>query len=272
MKRTSFLIATIGALVLGSCGASENATATATKQAYENIEVNGKIYAAVFQQRAAEYKALCQQAFNIAQLRVDQLNTQKHSKPMALVTDVDETFVDNSPYAVEMAKQGKVFDAPTWSAWTAKANAIPLHGSQAFYNYAQKNNVEVFYITNRGVKDKEATIENLKKFGFPNADAAHVIVKTAESSKEARRLKLSETHEIVMLLGDNLSDFSKAFDSKTEAERTTAVKDNAAAFGNKFIVLPNTGYGDWESALFQYKKDLTTKQKDSIYINSVIGF
>jgi len=41
-----------------------------------------------------------------------------------------------------------------------------------------------------------------------------------------------------------------------------------AEFGKRFIVLPNVGYGDWESAMFNYKYDLTQDQRDSIIYNA----
>src|SRR5690606_29637080 len=132
--------------------------------------------------------------------------------------------------------------------------------------------VEIFYITNRSVKDKPGTIANLKKFGFPFADDQHVIVRQTVSSKEPRRQKIAETHEIVLLLGDNLSDFSAAFDKKTQAGRDLGVEKHAQDFGKKFIVLPNTGYGDWESAIFDYDYNRSQSQKDSIYLDKVKGF
>ena len=171
-----------------------------------------------------------------------------------------------------MAKKGQTYEQETWLEWTSKAVAKPMFGSQAFYNDAAKKGIEIFYITNRSIKDKPGTIENLKKYNFPFADDRHVIVRETVSSKEQRRQKVAETHEIVLLLGDNLSDFSAAFDKKTEEQRQQGVADNASAFGKKFIILPNTGYGDWESAIFDYDYKHSQAQKDSIYLSKVIGY
>lgn len=269
LKRT-FLLAAI--ISLTACKTSSTSHINKSTQSLNNIEVNGKLYAAVFQQNAAEYQALAAQAFNIATLRIDEILQQKHNKPLAIVTDVDETFLDNSPYAVEMARQGKTFNESTWNEWTSKGEAQPLLGSIEFFNYAAEKGIEVYYITNRNNNNKKGTITNLKRYNFPFADEQHVIVRTTESSKETRRQKLSETHEIVLLLGDNLSDFSSAFDKKTQNERLKNVIENQKLFGKKFIILPNTGYGDWESALFQYNNKLSTEEKNKIYNNSVKGF
>src|SRR5690606_37370829 len=116
--------------------------------------------------------------------------------------------LDNSPYAVEMAKKGQTYDQSSWLQWCNMAAAGPVFGSQAFYREAASKGVEIFYITNRSVKDKPGTIANLKKLAFPFADDQHVIARETVSSKEPRRQKIAETHEIVLLLGDNLSDFS----------------------------------------------------------------
>lgn len=260
-------------LIAGLTACKTNqAVAVAGDTALRNIDLNGKVYAAVFQQRAAEYSALCQQAYNMASWQIDAALKMPHQKPLAIISDIDETLLDNSPYAVEMAKKSQTYDQVTWLEWTTKAAAAPMFGSKAFYNGVAAKGIEIFYITNRSVKDKPGTIENLKKFGFPYADDVHVIVREVVSSKEQRRQKVAETHEIVLLLGDNLSDFSAAFDKKNETDRQQAVTDNAAVFGKRFIVLPNTGYGDWESALLDYNYKRTQAQKDSIYLSKAKGF
>jgi 5'-nucleotidase (lipoprotein e(P4) family) len=273
MKISNPIIALSAIALILSCKSYSPPIEKTTRSATpENIAIAGKIYSAVFQQRAAEYKALCQQAFNVASYQLDISLKQPHTKPLAIVTDIDETFLDNSPYAVAMAKKGEVYSDETWLGWTSKASAEPLMGSQAFFNEAASKGIEVFYISNRNLKDKPGTLANLQRLGYPFADDNHIILRENVSSKEERRRKVSERFEIVMLLGDNLSDFSVAFDKKSEAERLQGVKDNASIFGKKFIVLPNTGYGDWESALFNYSYKWTPAQKDSIYLGSVKGF
>ena len=47
---------------------------------------------------AAEYRALCYQAYNVAKMNLDQfLDGEKYEKPLAIIAD-DETVLDNSPY------------------------------------------------------------------------------------------------------------------------------------------------------------------------------
>lgn len=236
---------------------------------YQNLGHNGKIYAAFYQQRAAEYEALCLQAYNIAKLRLDEALAQKSDKPLAIVSDIDETFLDNSYYAVERSKMGKDYDQKTWEEWTAKGIAKPLTGSQDFYQYAASKGIQVFYVTNRIEQERTGTLKNLKKYNYPLQSDANLILRSKESSKENRRKEIAKNYNIVLLLGDNLADFSDLFDKKSEQDRSAAVKSSAKDFGKKFIIIPNVGYGDWESSFYQYKYDYTSQQKDSMMYNAV---
>ncbi len=237
------------------------------------LVIEGKLYASAFMQKAAEYHALCLQAFNIAHWRLDEiLRTSTNSKLKAIITDLDETILDNSADEVHRDLQGKQFDPVEWNKWTAMAAADTIPGGYSFLKYASSKGVEIFYITNRDEKDREGTLKNLLKFNFPNADNAHLLVRQNTSSKEARRQQVMAEHDVVLLLGDNLSDFSSLYDNKRPMEeRLKATNDQSAQFGSRFIVLPNPIYGDWESAMYQYKS-LTPVQKDSAVRSLLKGY
>jgi len=221
----------------------------------DQLIASGKLFTAVWMQQSAEYKALCLQAYQLAELRLTQILTyQKPAKPLAIVTDIDETFLDNSPYAIHQALQGKDFDPVSWNQWVNQANADTIPGAYSFFNSAASQGVAVFYVTNRDQAGREATLKNLRKFNFPNADGEHLLTMSASSSKQARRDSIAEHYTIALLLGDNLTDFSALFDNHpTTQARSKAVIDHREAFGKKFIVLPNPNYGDWENAIYQYK-------------------
>lgn len=236
------------------------------------LVTDGKLWSSIFQQRAAEYKALCIQAFNLARTRVDELAGLPAARPRAIITDIDETFLDNSPYAVQRALLGRDYDADSWSIWTAKGTADTLPASLAFFNYAVAKKIEVFYITNRKEKEREGTLRNLQRFGFPFADDQHLLMRQDGLSKEGRRRQVGSTHDIILLLGDNLADFSEQFDGKTEAERATNVLQYASDFGSKYIVLPNANYGGWEEALYNNSFQWTATQKDSIIKSKLKGY
>lgn len=256
------------ALILSSCVSTKEMADTVPSEG--GITIEGRLFSALFHQQAAEYKALCFQAYNIARLRLDQsLAGDQPIRPRAIVTDIDETVLDNTPYSAGRALRGHDYEPQSWLGWTAKGEADTLAGAHSFFSYAASRGVEIFYVTNREEKERSGTLANLKRYGFPYSDDSHLIMKTTVSGKESRRAKIAETHDIIMLIGDNLSDFSPIFDKNSTEERTQNVKDAADRFGASYIVLPNANYGDWESALFRYNYNLTTAQKDSI-IRSVL--
>lgn len=224
-----------------------------------------KILMAAYQQKAAEYRALCYQAYNIARWRLDEFIKTESSKPFAIITDIDETVLDNSPEQVHQALKGKGYDQKEWYEWSSRAIADTIPGALGFLKYANSKGVEIFYISNRHLLEHNSTLQNLKKFGFPNADDAHLKLMGSTSSKIPRRDSISMTHNIIMLIGDNLNDLNGNFEKKDIAQRFQITNDFREELGRHYIVLPNPSYGDWENALFNYKYNLSTSQKDSIF-------
>lgn len=255
------------AIILVSCGSQKS---NLGKYPDNSVINNGKLFASFFQQKAAEYEALTQQAFNIARYRLAiAIAENVNEKSLAIVTDIDETFLNNSYYIAYCANRKIDFTNQSWEDWTARGEATPLTGALEFFKYAEKNGVQIFYVTNRSEAERKGTELNLKRFGFPLQSQNHLIFKTAERSKENRRLAIAKNHNIVLLLGDNLADFSKDFDEKTIAERSEAVRKNAALFGNKFIILPNFSYGDWERASYSKDSKLPYRKRDAIISNLI---
>ncbi|WP_160711521.1 5'-nucleotidase, lipoprotein e(P4) family [Chitinophaga solisilvae] len=252
-----------GVLILGlfACKTTRQATTAASDT---SLTPYGPAWAALWQQQSGEYKALCLQAYQLAAWRLDQLLAQPHDKPLAIVTDIDETLLDNSPYSVHQALNGKGYDEQSWIAWTAKAAADTVPGAPNFFKYAASKGVKIFYITNRLETEKAATLKNLQQYGFPDADEQHLLLKTTTSGKEPRRRQVLQHYDIALLCGDNLSDFADIFDKKPMAERNAATLQSAPGFGSRYIVLPNPMYGDWEGALYNFQYKLTPQAKDSV--------
>ncbi len=253
-----------------ACTSSKVTTRGAASK--ESIVVNGKIFTALYQQQSAEYKALCLQAYHVATGKLMQsvsLATTQSGFPKAIITDIDETVLDNSAFAVHQALMGKEYVAADWYEWTDKAIADTVPGAPSFLKLAGAKGVEIFYITNREERERASTLKNLQRFGLPNADEQHLITKNGTSSKELRRQQVAATHEVIMLIGDNLADFSNLFDKKSQQERSANTAISFNQFGDRFIVIPNPGYGDWEGALFNYNYKLSSAQKDS-FIRSVL--
>lgn len=263
-------ISVIALFVISACSTSKQISQTRSPLP-QNIVINGKVFTSLFQQKAAEYRALCFQAFNMASIRVEE-SLKAPGRPKAIITDIDETILDNSAYDVHQTLQGKDYESVSWSDWIAKSNADTVPGSAAFLKYAASMGITIFYITNRNEKERKGTLLNLQKFNLPNADNAHLILKQEVSSKEPRRQKVAATHDIILLLGDNLADFSEMFDKKPLEERNRNTDNLAAEFGKRFILIPNPVYGDWESAVYKYSNTFTAAQKDSAVKSNLKGY
>lgn len=176
-----------------------------------------------------------------------------------MVVDIDETVLDNSRFQGHEVNKGESFVAKDWAEWTSLADADTVPGALSFLKYAASKNIETIYITNRDEKDYDATLKNLQKFGFPYADKDHLFVMKESSNKEPRREVIADKYNILLLCGDNLSDFSNVFyrEGKNTFEQ---VSQKQTLFGTKYIVLPNPMYGDWEKPLYSGDK-LNEKQR-----------
>jgi 5'-nucleotidase (lipoprotein e(P4) family) len=223
-----------------------------------------KVYPVLYQQVAAEYRALCYQAFNIAALRLNEIPKKRFRKErLAIITDLDETILDNSFIEAQLIKDGKNYSDAAWQNWLSKSDAAGIPGAVEFLQKAKTKGVNIFYISNRDTAAVQSTLLNFKKLGLPDADTMHMLFLSNSSSKEARRQTVAAKYNVVMLLGDNLIDFMNVFEKKSIAERFTETDTRKEEWGKKFIVLPNSIYGEWENALYNYDHKLTPEQKDS---------
>ena len=231
-----------------------------------------RLLAVLYHQKSAEYKAVCYQTFNIARLLIDlKLKKVNLERIPAIIVDVDETIIDNSPYEGKIIKDKK--DYPyLWDDWCKKGIAQPLPGAVEFLNYAKSKSVEVFYITNRKSYLLEGTLKNLKAFNFPFADEEHILMRTTDNSKEGRRKVISSKYNVILLIGDNLADFSNVFENKSINDRKTEVDKFKLLWGDKFLILPNTMYGDWEGAIYNFNYELDKKSKLQILLNKLEFF
>ncbi len=262
------------ALTVGCAHNAVKETATSTLESAPTPIKEHLVLATLWQQHAAEYKALCYQAYNVAKHRIDWLLTNHPSdKPLAIIADIDETVLDNSPYASQLIQEDINYSSETWIEWGLKESANPVPGALAFYQYAATQGITVFYVSNRYGEQLTETVNNLKQHGFPNAKASHVLLKTAGSGKEPRRQQIMQTHDVVMLLGDNLSDFHQAFDKQSTANRNAIAEKMADQFGHLYIVFPNPTYGDWETkGLYEGKYDWSETEKNKIRLNKLKAY
>jgi 5'-nucleotidase (lipoprotein e(P4) family) len=238
------------------------------------IEKNPTEYstgAVLWQQHSAEYEALCFQAYNIGERRIDEILAENKNpeKPLAVVMDIDETVLDNSAYNATLIANKNSFSKKTWMEWTAIQSADLVPGAKEFIQYARSKGVEVIFISNRMEEELNDTYQNLLDRGVDTIAKENYFLKSTTSSKDERRQVVSDKYEVVLLFGDNLGDFNGVFDKATVIERKKNVANFRPLFGDKLIVLPNPMYGEWEGALYNYEYSKTNAQKDSNRMNAL---
>ncbi|MFO7574820.1 MAG: 5'-nucleotidase, lipoprotein e(P4) family [Bacteroidales bacterium] len=222
-------------------------------------------------QKSAEMRALFLQGYNIASERLAEAAAVKNGgRPLAVVADLDETILDNSPYEAWQVHTGKGFSDDNWKKWTDRGEAKALPGALEFTILAESLGVEMFYVSNRAVDDAfETTLENLRNLGFPFADSAHLLLKTTTSSKIERRNRILETHDIILLLGDNLADVDVVFESRERNLGFNDVDSLTSLFGSRYIIFPNPMYGSFERPALVPDENITTRQR---YMRSLVGY
>jgi len=176
----------------------------------------------------------------------------------AVILDIDETVLDNSPYQARLVRDGKSFDEFSWSQWCREKAARAMPGALEFTRLAARHGVTVFYLSNRAQDLNAATLDNLRAEGFPLAADETVFLglgtvvdgcEQVGSEKGCRRELIGRRHRVLLQVGDQLGDFVDVL-ANTPQGRRDAVAGYADWIGQRWFVLPNPTYGSWEPALF----------------------
>ena len=222
-------------------------------------------------QTSVEHDAAYLQAFRLARLMLDRGRVDRtwtaaieqpagyERLPAAVILDIDETILDNSP---EEGQKFRTGPRPTlWTDWVKQERATALPGAIEFTHYADSLGVAVFYVTNRDASTKPATRRNLAQLGFPlNAHTDPILCRGEKpewgTDKGSRRAAIAARYRILLLIGDDLNDFLSGVRA-TPDERRRLVAAYADRWGERWIALPNPMYGSWETALYNHKSELS---------------
>ena len=210
-----------------------------------NSKISVKDHSMYWHKNSAEFKALCLQAYNIATKNLDIELSKKHDIPLAIIADIDETILNNTTYNEWLIKENESFNQENWTKWVNKKTATAIPGSLDFFKYADLKGVEIIYLSNRKIENYEPTKTNLVELGFPFDDSTIMLLREESRDKFERRASIKD-YKVIMLIGDNLGDFDSEFFGKTNKERWEVSKSLEENFGEKFILIPNLIYGDWE--------------------------
>jgi 5'-nucleotidase (lipoprotein e(P4) family) len=214
---------------------------------------NALLWAVAWKQTAAEYRALCYQAYNLATMRLDLALASDHTKPLAVVTDVDDTVLHAGSYWGHLVEADRdFFDDGIWDQWIPRNLVTAVPGAQEFFRYCEEHGVEVFYVTSRdqGENSYEFALQHLRLLNLPFADQEHLTVFRETSDKSPARERIGESHDIALFIGDNLNDYKRDYYVTGIAERLALMERDRDDYGRKFIVLPNPTDGHWVRAIF----------------------
>nr|WP_280987378.1 HAD family acid phosphatase [Fulvimarina endophytica] len=201
-----------------------------------------------YQQSSAEVNALQYQAYNFATLRVDEaVEGIADPSSLAVVLDLDETVIDNTPLLVRDLRNCHRYDHwDTWRHWEREGHPSLISGAKAFLEHANETGIAIRYISDRTDDQLESTLATLNELKLPQVSAENVLL--LGPSKPERRDFVSRNHEIVLLLGDTLHDFDMLFEIDSLTQRREVVAENRKQFGEKWIIFPNAAYGDWNES------------------------
>ena len=256
MKHALFALA-----VLTGCATATTPTpASAPQCAPADALINSVLWVT----SAAEYRANALQTYAAATRQLDaaladrsfvgaeEETNEDPSQPPAVILDLDETALDNRAYEARAIRAGVTYDKPMWVKWVGESGADAVPGAKEFLAYAQSRGVTPFYITNRD-QDPEGpgTRRNLELLGFP-LTADNLLMRGTrpewKSDKSSRRAHVASSYRVLMLIGDDLNDFTNARD-KSQAEREAIIARTKDWWGTRWFILPNPMYGSWERAV-----------------------
>lgn len=264
-----------GALRRSLLAAGLTLFATASVPADLPISSREQLNATLWQQRSVEYQALATAMYRQATARLSSVKTNRksasteqqvlglyQSKRPAIVLDIDETVLDNTPFNAMLVRNGRDFDSIDWGRWVADKKATGVPGARDFIRHARAKGFRVVFITNGECNrngtyaanghsldcpQKSSTIDNLATvLGYKPA-AQDVLLRYEikgrdDSDKKARRGEIARTHRIAMLVGDDLNDFIRRVEYRPDIHR----KYWGAMQGAPWYVVPNPIYGSWE--------------------------
>jgi acid phosphatase len=241
-------------------------TATDGRHTHENLN------ALLWMQTAVEYEGTVRQAYRTASEQLTRALADTSwsaafeqgpgasALPPAVVLDLDETVIDNSGFAAR-----RLFDASApfeaaWAAWCKEDREGAVPGAIAFLTDAHARGVTVFYVTNRTSDVEAVTRATLARLGAPLDPAQDTVLTKNEhgwtDDKAERRRIVAARYRILLLVGDDLGDFTSGAGTTVAARRDLA-RHVEERWGRTWIVLPNPTYGSWERALVAGQPDLS---------------
>lgn len=224
---------------------------------------------------SAEYQAVSRQAYRAATLALPEMiaDTGWSALPgqgdaadlqPAIILDVDETSLTNPVFQASFEPP---FTEKKLDDWSIEHKATPAPGSVEFLQLAKDAGVRIIFVTNRACvannsdpcPQRKTVIDDLVEAGLP-ADESNVTLSGERPNwgkeKQTRRNHFAQNYRIIMLFGDDLSDFIPCVRSRpagactapaTAESRERLMLEYEEYWGAGWYVLPNPMHGSWMS-------------------------
>ncbi len=253
----------------GSCGCAKTDDVDATP-AHDNMD------AVTWLQSSSEYAAVTAGIYTAATAKLREIADmdEGRTRSMAIVMDIDETVLDNSRYQGQLVLDDATYDSDSWDAWVALRAAVAVPGVVAFVRTSQSLGFHVAFVTNRPCRSRPDTADdcpqvtdtlmNLEDVGVDTSsttlflmgdrpsDRCRALLSESEqadgawsSDKTSRRECVELDHDIIMLFGDQLGDFTERRDGPSEESGRDITTEYAEYWGKTWFMLPNPTYGSW---------------------------
>ena len=255
-------------------------TNTSFADEIDNSYQKQSLLAVLFKRTSAEYKANTFQIYTSAKNNIDKALADKswtalknqlkdyQNLPPAIILDIDETVLDNSEHQVRSIKNGTNYPIG-WKEWVSEESAGALPGVKEFLSYANTKGIKIFYVTNRTHDLEEYTRNNIKSLGLPFDNDMDVLLMKNEkgwgSDKTSRRDLIRKDFRVIQIFGDQLDDFIPLTESaKSINERKILIDKYADMWGEKWYMLINPMYGEWEEALYEHCWSCYPEENDRV--------
>ena len=246
----------------------------------DNSYQKQSLLAVLFKRTSAEYKANTYQAYASAKKNIDKalddrswtalVNQTKNYEdlPPAIILDIDETVLDNSEHQVRSIKNGTNYPIG-WKEWVSEESASALPGVKEFLTYAKAKGIKIFYVTNRTHDLEEYTRNNVKALGLPLDNDVDVLLMKNEkgwtSDKTSRRDLIKKDYRVIQIFGDQLDDFIPLKDTASSVNsRKELIDQYADMWGEKWYMLINPMYGEWEETLYEHCWSCFPEESDRV--------
>ena len=243
-------------------------------QPAERRDTHENLHAVLWMQSAAEYQAVTRGIYRLAGSQLDRALEDRRwtaipeqagrpdlsTLPPAVILDVDETVLDNSPEEGQRVLERSRYLPDLFTNWVMRAEAAAVPGADDFIRYALRRGVQVYLVTNRNASLKAPTVDNLAKRQMPIGPEFVLCLgeRGWGGDKSGRRQFVAADHRVLLMVGDDLGDFVSISTVPaggtermlTREERAALVDRYSGYWEDRWMVLPNPASGSWERILY----------------------